>query len=186
MSNLLKTFAVIFATAGIMCMASANDAPKAVPGAEMYVYSITDLKKPTSDADPLAVVVDKSEDFSKGNLRRNSETSKFRNQSVFIVWKGYIAIPQRGVYTFALSYNDPCRSYDDVFFQINGKDFLDICLLPKSKYNDSRSLLLDKGHYEIKIINRCPNSHDFSIKMWNKARPLKKAKITPAIMVHAE
>ena len=186
MSNLLKTFAVIFATAGIMCMASANDAPKAVPGAEMYVYSITDLKKPTPDADPLAVVVDKSEGFAKANLRRNSETAKFLHQNIFIVWKGYIAIPQKGMYTFAMSYDAPSHYYNNnVFFQINGKDFLDIASRHQ-KYNDSRSLLLDKGHYEIKIINRIEHDFSFSIKMWNKARPLKKANITPAIMVHAE
>ena len=42
-----------------------QEAVKAVPGAALYVYKLTDASRPDPEADPLTVIVDKSEAFVK-------------------------------------------------------------------------------------------------------------------------
>ena len=169
-------------------LVAAQEPLKPAPGAALYIYNISDAAKPASDAEPISVTVDSSTQFSKANLSKNGETRKFVNQDLFLVWTGYISITQKGIYTFSMSYEtkNPYRA-PSVIFQINGKDFLGIMQKSqKTKLNDSLALSLDKGDYEIKLICRATGAHDFSVKMWNKLRPLKKIKITPASMVHAE
>ena len=183
-----KMLAVSIAMVLFSGVVLAQEAVKAVPGAALLVYSICETVRPLPDAEPITAIVDNSTDFSKRNLSKNAETKKFVDQKLFLVWKGYIAIPKAGRYTFSMSYNVAVKNLNNTILQINGRDFLGISQLKDPlKFNDSKSLLLGKGDYEITIIHR--SSHyggDFSIRMWQTSNPLKKFMITPAAMVHAE
>ena len=188
MSNYLKTLVAVCTVVCGTYLVSAQEALKVAPGSALYIYNLSDSVKPAPEAEPISVIVDSSAQFSKLNLSKNKETYKFTNQELFLVWTGYISITQKGIYTFSMSYN-ATNSWmaPSVVFQINGKDFLRIIQSRKeNKLNDSLSLALEKGNYEIKLICRATGVHEFSVKMWNKLRPLKKFEITPASMVHAE
>ena len=52
--------------------------------------------------------------------------------------------------------------------------------------NDSCSVQMEKGDYEVTVIYRAIYDGDFSLRMWNKNTPLKKIEITPENMLHAE
>ena len=177
MSTLLKTFSAVLALCGALsCFAApAASAPKAVPGAALYIYQWTDAMRPTADADPVAVIVDTTDAFSQNNVNKNAETAKFWKQHRFMVWQGYVSIPANGNYTWSLSF-DKSGAYHssatNVIVQINKKDFLGISKIAKKrKENDVRSLTLAQGDYEITVIMRAPNSYHegypFTLKMWN-------------------
>ncbi len=187
MGKISKLLAVVLATVAFACVTIAQDAVKAVPGAMLMVYN----EVPNPDIDPIAVIVDKATSFHKNNLLSDSETKKLANQGVYMMWKGYIHIPAPGKYTFALSYNADASPYsrDETVLYVNGKAFLGLSMRSgdKQKWNHSGSLTLDKGDYEISILHKAiDHAHSFSLKMWNRATPLKKVTITPAAMVHAE
>ena len=189
MSKFLKTLIVAGIALAGMSFTSAAEAVKAVPGAALFVYNYAETAKPAPDADPIAVVVDTAEQFTQNNLHKNKETAKFYRQRVFLVWSGFISIPKKGAYVFSLTYNDNSNNdHSSVIFQMSNRDFLAIIgpWNKTPKLNDSRSLLLDKGNYEIKLICRAPHSPSFSLKMWARNRPFKKYEITPATMVHVE
>ena len=173
--------------------AFAQETSKTVPGSVLYIYSYTNMLRPAPDTDPITVVVDSGNKFEKSLLQNNKETSKFAVQSVFLVWNGYITIPAKGIYTFSASFIDGTHytSENNVIIQISKKDILNISKIHKNfKNNDSKSVILEKGSYEISVINKSPGSYhhskDFVLKMWNKLKPLKKFEITPASMYHVE
>ena len=165
--------------------AKAAETVKAVPGAAVYIYNWADAARPDAEADPLTVIVDKSEDFWHQNptLKNNEETKKFVGAKHFIVWKGYIHIPAPGTYTFSSSVG---ASDVNVIIQLNGKDFLCCDRGWNNKLHASRSVQLSKGDYELTAIMKSFGHGYFELKMWDKKRPFKKTTITPAKMVHAE
>lgn len=188
MGKISKLLAVVLATVSFSCVTIAQEAVKARPGAMLMVYDDV----PNPDLDPIAVIVDKATGFEKGNLRQNSDTEKLVGQGVYMLWKGYIHIPAPGKYTFVLSYDRPSRGegFETVLY-VNSKAFLSLSMFggDKQRWNHSGSLTLDKGDYEISILHKALNGgsySSFSLKMWNRATPLKKVTITPAAMVHAE
>ena len=188
-----KTILAMIFTTIIGIAVYAQNAPVAAPGAALYVYTHTDSSAPLPDADPIVAVVDNSDQFSKLNVKKNDETKKFHNQPVFLVWNGYVEIPAKGKYTFALSFDHSGTSgwcHDNVIVKIGTKNILNISKTSKKlKENDSRTLSLEKGDYEFTIIFKLAEDYQrspFSLKMWNRNRPLKKTNITPATMYHAE
>ena len=188
MKNYKSVFLTLVLTGAAFVIGAAEEV-KAVPGAALYVYRITtDADRPEANADPITVVVDKSNGFGYGNLRKDPETNKLFNQDVFMVWKGYIQIPAPGIYTFSASFlSSGGRWGNIVVFQLNGKDFLSIHHLNKVKLNDSRSVSLAKGSYEITVIYKAKGlCHDFTLKYWRKDKPFKKYSVIPSGMLHAE
>lgn len=188
MKKITKLMAALLVMTGFSA-ATAAETLKLAPGAALLVYNVKDSKetRPAADADPVAAVVDKEKMFWKHNVGNNQETRKFGSQSVWVVWKGYIAIPAKGMYTFSIAFdnfNDQSRM---VLFQLNGQDFMAIPVRRdknKLQQSDSRSVMLEKGNYEVTFV--CFGSDPFSVRMWNKSNPLKKTVITPEMMTHAE
>ena len=182
----IKSLFISLVLIGSVSVIGAAETVKAAPGAALYVYTINNTVRPAPDADPITVIVDKSSMFS-GNLRNNPETQALFKQNLFIVWKGYLAIPTKGTYTFSASFESDYGSDNNVIVQVNGKDLLMISQIKRPyKMNDSRSVMLEKGDYEITIIHRAVHNGAFSLRMWNKNNPLKKLNITPAVLLHAE
>lgn len=170
----------------------AEEAATTAPGAILYIYSIADTPVPPADADPIAVVVDKNTIFSAHNLFKNEETVKFGEQALFLVWRGYITIQTKGVYTFAASYNDSNYGKNTVI-QINGQNLLAIDSInhQTQHLNASASVTLEPGTYEITISHKKiyfgSNLRDYiTLTYWNRATPLRKTVLTPAVMFHAE
>lgn len=187
-----RSFKTMLALAvmGAAFVLGADEAVKAAPGAVLSVYSLTDALRPDPDADPITVIVDRGDWFSYGNLSKNSETEKLNGQKLVLVWKGYIEIPAQGVYTFSASYVRTADCPENTFIQLNGKDFLNLYQRIKNdtRLNAVKSVRLAKGHYELTVISWMPVYYaaDFTLKMWDKRKPLKKYVISPASMVHAE
>ncbi len=167
----------------------AQEELKTAPGAVLMIYSLTDSTRPLPDAEPITAVVDNAQELGGSNVRKNKETQKFANQDVFMVWSGYIAVPQTGKYTLSMSFDSKNSNFNNnVILMVDGSDFLEISHKAdgSSKPNDSRALSLTKGAHEITIILKSHGYDSFSIRMWNSATPLRKMAITPATMYHAE
>ena len=184
--KMLMTILIVAAT--VFTVAADGPVLKAAPGAMMFVYNLTDGKRPAPDADCIDVVADNSPSFMKNNLRKYKETDKFADQKIFIVWKGFIRVDEAGTYTISLSFGGSGNgNANHVVFQLNGRDLLTISHFRDSYVmNDSCSVQMEKGDYEVTVIYRAIYDGDFSLRMWNKNTPLKKIEITPENMLHAE
>lgn len=164
----------------------AQDAQVAASGAELSLYHLTGAVRPSTDIKPLITIVDKANSFSKNNLRRNKETKSFQRQNVFMVWNGYISVPQTGNYTFSMFYSSLRPAYHklrNTIFQISNKDLI---VISDKQTSQNRSLALEKGDYKITIIHKGLPRADFSLEMFDNVNPQNKTKINPATMVHIE
>ena len=185
MSYFLKFTAIVLA---IVCSVSlfAQTASKRMPGAALYVYNINNADKPAPGAEPINVIVDSQRGFNRMNLSKYNETYAIYNRDLHLVWTGYIYIEQEGVYIFSLNYNDTNNfGAPSVIFQINDKNFLKISL-DQRLYSNSCSVRMGKGYYKLTFMCRATGESNFSVRMWNKATPLKKIDITPASLYHEE
>ena len=192
MKNFVKMLLGVLCAVTLTATLRAEEAVTTAPGAILYIYSIADTPVPPADAAPIAVVVDKNTQFAWQNLRQNDETAKFYGQPLFLVWRGYITIQTKGVYTFAASYENT-TSLKNTVFQINGQQLMTIDSFKRQRPNPnaSASVTLEPGTYEITISHKIPDSNmhpskDFTLTFWNRATPLRKTVLTPALMFHAE
>ena len=189
-----------------ICFADEQKTVVAKPGAILELYSATLQKvRPDVEAEPIAVVVDKGAQFCHDNVTLNNEVAKYRQQYLFKIWKGYVTIPADGTYVISLSYNyydkwgtrGPNNS--NTILEISGKPIMFISQSRRSagamleghgggsNLNATKSMRLQKGSYEFKIIHRSGFRNDiFTLKLWNKKHPLKKMVVTPANMAHVE
>ncbi len=189
LKKLLALTAIVL-TAGVNLSAQTQEEMKSVPGAALMVYDWSELNRPAPDADPITAVVDKATAFSKGNLRSSKESQKFLNKSIFLVWTGFVSVPQAGTYTFSMAYesNNGYPTVNNTILQVNRQDLLVITKTNKGKPYGATSVTLEKGNYEITLIHRADSNHDcdVTVQMWNRKNPLKKTFITPAVLYHAE
>ena len=189
-----------------ICFSNEQKTVIAKPGAILELYDATTQKvRPDIEDEPIAVVVDKGSQFTHCNIIQNKEVARYRDQYLFKIWRGYVTIPADGNYVIALSYNyydkwgtrGPNNSH--TILEISGKTIMAIAQGQRSvgamldgrgsagKLNATQNIRLQKGSYEFKIIHRSGVKNDvFTLKLWDKKRPLKKIFITPANMAHVE
>ena len=175
-----------------ICFANEQKTVLAKRGAILEIYSASLQKvRPGAEEEPIAVVVDKGNQFCHDNITRNSEVAKYRRQYLFKVWKGYVTIPADGTYVISLSYNYYGLNNSNTILEISQKPIMFISQVRRrggeSNLTATQSIRLSQGSYEFKIIHRSGFRNDtFTLKIWNKKRPLRKMVVTPANMVHVE
>ena len=181
-----------------ICFANEQRTVVAKPGAILELYNATRKKvEPDIDAEPIAVVVDRGNQFCHDNITLNKEVAKYRGQYLFKVWKGYVTVPADGNYVISLSYNHYDKwgtmgpNDSNTILAISGKKIMYITQIITRTggfhLNATKSMKLSKGSYEFKIIHRSGFKNDiFTLKLWDKQRPLKKIIVTPASMAHVE
>ena len=202
MRKIFTTFLLLLCS---ICFANEQKA-LAKSGAILEIYSASLQKvRPEAEEEPIAVVVDKGNQFCHDNITLNSEVAKYREQYLFKVWKGYVTIPADGTYVISLSYNyydkwgtrGPNNS--NTILEISEKPIMFISQVRRSAgamlegrnasnhLAATRSVKFSKGSYEFKIIHRSGYKNDiFTLRLWNKKRPLRKMVVTPANMAHLE
>lgn len=190
-----KMLAVLF----VVCLAcgigkaqesTGGEAKTLAPGAIMTIYSITENGMPAPGADPLEVVLDSSEGFSRNNLKKYKDTEAHYRACNIIAWEGYLNIPADGEYVFS------GKSFDGnkVNFYINEKKvlFFSSSLRDDSSFTASKSLRMKQGDYKVQLYLASPQrnhyeysmSSSFTLQFWSKSNPIKKFPVSPAKLYH--
>ncbi len=166
---------------------------KGKPGALLMLYKLENTPVPGPEAEPLTAFVDTSDKWSGEAVSQNAEARAFGRMGGFLVWSGYLSIPEKNTYSFNLTsfYDGGGLNGAGVTFMLNGKVFIKVA--PGG--TQTRSVSLDKGFYEVSFItkssimgldkfsNRDP---EFRLRYNPKKNPLKKTFVTPANLYHAE
>ena len=187
----MKYSGTIFAICAIFLSASSFAAETAVPGAMLFIYNMQKGTLPPPNADPVEVTADTGKTFSRDVLAAGAETRRLLREKLFMVWKGYISVPEDGEYTLSMSYNTRSIGHDDhATLFVDGKSVLEIASGRNFRIADARSLPLSRGAHEIAIVYR---THPLpfrgvcvSLAMWNRKTPFRKMSVTPRTMTHAE
>jgi hypothetical protein len=177
---------IMLAAMAILVCTGAYAKPKVrlAPGAACYVWNEDTTTKPQTPA--TGTFVDTCDFFDAWNIEKCNETKNIE-KNFFVMWEGYLQVPQNGDYVFNL------QTRSDVYTVkvfINGKTLFDYSR-NKSKTTLTGQISLKRGFARVRIYTsigklgwkdpgKC-SGFDITTK---PAKAMKTSSVSPATLFH--
>jgi hypothetical protein len=180
--SIKKSIAVFLAVMMGVALYAAPKKIRITPGALCYAWTQNTINKP--DSVPVGGFVDEGTEFAPKNIHRCQELKNIRS-GAFIMWEGYLGVPQNGDYRFTMTMNDSGNWTESTFVKIFVNNKL---LIYKSKRHQNTltaQTVLRKGFVKLRIyMNLSSNFAEGITLKFAPAKAMQMKTVTPGGIYH--